>query len=273
MKIKTKLMFALISIALFVATMGWVETRLHFEVEQTIEHLTAVNMKTLHRTTDVVLQLETIRSSIRKLMAEVMMAANHPAAPSWPVTQKELQGLTTVIRERIASLDQALSLWEDEIRRMTEEKNNHYPHQDAVHELKEAFAGIASTASQFILELPTGTPPPLWHKPDLMANHEFFSQEMEPLFGKVQQLSHTLFTHARTELSTHIQSIRDNMERKTRIGWGLTAGSLIAALSLAFVLSRRIATPIELLRDAAISVGKTGKFKMDMPLESKDEIG
>ncbi|MBF0438272.1 MAG: HAMP domain-containing protein, partial [Magnetococcales bacterium] len=276
MKIRTKLLFALISIALFVATMSAIVIHANNVVEQEIKHLSSLNAITLTHTTDVVMMAGNIHSNIRKILAEIMMEAarrtgSEPSTTTNP--PNEPQAAIVIIREELDKLGQVMFLWEDTIRLWRSQEPTESFQQEEIHELAEAVTAITNITNQFIQEAPWSVRVTPKNKQDFIAQYQFFNREMEPLFTTVQNRSTKLYATTRAEMSSRIYTVKQTIKNRTQLGFALTASALLMALFLAYILSRRIATPIERLRDAAISVGSTGKFKMDMPLKSRDEIG
>ncbi|MBF0294356.1 MAG: response regulator [Magnetococcales bacterium] len=265
MRIRLKLLASLLSVAIFAAAMGWLANRPHDDVERSIEQLTTLQIETLRQTTEVTMRLEETHAAIRAIM--VASSLVNPDQ-NGPMTREIAQRITT-IRDNGERLQNTLSQWEERLRRLRELDPAAPTHQEQVHALAEAVAAINSIARQLILDIETAT----GRTVDPEKRFAFFTGELEPLFARSHDLCEYLFTHERQELTGHIQTIRRLMESHTRLGWYLTAGSLLIALLLTLLLTKRIARPIELLRDAAISVGQTGKFKMDLPMNSKDEIG
>ncbi len=265
MRIRLKLLASLLSVAIFAAGMGWLANRPHADVERSIEQLTTLQLETLRHATDVTMRLEENHAAIRALMTAI--PSGNPDQNS-PATREVAQRITT-IRANGDRLQHTLSQWEERLHHFRSIDPTAPSHLEQVRSLTETVAAIGAISGQLILDIETTN----GKNADSAKRLAFFTGELEPLFARSLDLCESLLMHTHQEMTGQIQIIRRVMESHTRLGWYLAGGSLIIALLLALLLSKRIARPIESLRDAAISVGQTGKFHMDLPMNGKDEIG
>ncbi|MEO5333677.1 MAG: ATP-binding protein [Magnetococcus sp. YQC-5] len=249
---------------------------IHSVMQQKIDRITAIHAKSLGTSTDILLELTHIRSSVRKIMVDIMIEIMKHENNTFTYSEHSLEEIhisKTFILKTIEHLNQTLYLWQDEIRMLVEQEPDIPIHQDKIHLIAKNSTAITHLTQQFLMGLPKEQQPHSSCMKEAMLSHEFFDQEMEPLFAATQRISNQLFVSSRKEMANHIQAIRNTMEQTTRMGFVLIVFALLIAMVMAYWLAKRIASPIERLRDAAIAVGKTGKFSMEISLNSRDEVG
>ncbi len=275
MKIKTKIWIALITIALFVVIMGAIGIRLHGVIDKKIDQLVFINIQSLIKTNQVESLLTIIRINIHKIMIKVTETSSHHQTPPLSFStgaQTEINAAKLTIQNSIKQIQEIMPEWEDTLRFWIEQNKNVTFQQDKLHSFVETVLAITNISTQFLLEIPAELHLTLQQQDEIFTSHAFFNREIDALFVTLQRISNTLFHLSHQEINHDIQTIREVVTHKTQLNILLLLCSLLTALLLAHYFSKRISTPIEQLRDAALTVSRTGRFTMDMPQDGKNEI-
>ena len=256
MNIARKLILSSVGMASLVAIVGVIAVKYNTEMVMDVDQILLRNSREAKATSEITDQIQRINSNLRELFSH---------ADITPIKSKKL---VITIQSNISKLQQLLIIWEDAIKigiefAKDDEKKRKQDEFKIFNKVEVRINKCIELANENI---------ELWEEKGIDSAANFYNEKVEHTLAGTRIMASELERNTRRLILAQTKQVRKAANKNV---WGsiiLTVFSLIAVLSIRFVINKKISIPITKLTQAAEEIQK-GQLKTNIDIDSNDEMG